>query len=83
MADNGGALLLTADAEVPLGDVPLAQPEVTVLIGPEGGFSEDEMRAARASGLTAVRLGPRTLRTETAALVALSVLQSRAGDLNR
>lgn len=83
MAGNGGALLLSADAEVPLGDVPLARPVVAVLIGPEGGFSDAEIRAARDAGLTAVRLGPRTLRTETAALVALTVLQSRAGDLSR
>ena len=83
MADNGGAVLLSADAEIPLSDVPIARSEVAVLIGPEGGFSDDEMRAARNSGLTAARLGPRTLRTETAAVVALTVLQSRAGDLSR
>ena len=83
MADNRGAVLLSADAEVSLSDVPIAQSEVAVLIGPEGGFSDDEMRTARDSGLTAARLGPRTMRTETAAVVALTVLQFREGDLGR
>ena len=81
MADNRAAILLSADAETPLSETPLAGSRVSVLVGPEGGFSDAEIRTARASGLALVSLGPRTLRTETAALVALTVLQVRAGDL--
>ena len=55
---------------------------VTLLIGPEGGLDPDEMRVARLAGFVSCRLGPRVLRTETAALVALSVLQFAAGDLS-
>jgi len=52
-----------------------------VLIGPEGGLAETERQAARAAGYRPVRMGPRILRTETAAVVALAVLQALAGDL--
>ncbi len=54
---------------------------VTVLIGPEGGLSEAEQEAAVQAGFAAVRLGPRILRTETAALTALALLQRQWGDL--
>src|SRR5262249_17328299 len=49
---------------------------LTLLVGPEGGLTALEMRAALAHGFTAARLGPRILRTETAALTALSILQA-------
>lgn len=55
--------------------------QVELLIGPEGGLDDDEVSAAQKAGFTPVRLGPRVLRTETAAVVALSVLQARWGDL--
>lgn len=58
-----------------------AQNQVRLLVGPEGGLSETESAAAQRAGFTAVQLGPRVLRTETAALVALSLLQARWGDL--
>jgi 16S rRNA (uracil1498-N3)-methyltransferase len=51
--------------------------DVALLVGPEGGLSEAEVNLAVQHGFKAVRLGPRILRTETAALVALSVLQSK------
>jgi 16S rRNA (uracil1498-N3)-methyltransferase len=54
---------------------------VSVLVGPEGGLTDEEERAAVAAGFTPVRLGPRILRTETAALAALAVLQREFGDL--
>jgi len=56
-------------------------PAVDVAIGPEGGFTAEELEAFRVSGFAAVRLGPRVLRTETAAIAALAWLQSRFGDL--
>jgi 16S rRNA (uracil1498-N3)-methyltransferase len=56
-------------------------PGVILLVGPEGGFSEAEYARAAAAGLQAVRLGPRILRTETAAIAALSAAQAAWGDL--
>ncbi|MEM1402058.1 MAG: 16S rRNA (uracil(1498)-N(3))-methyltransferase [Pseudomonadota bacterium] len=55
--------------------------DVTLLIGPEGGFSDRELNAAVASGFEAFLLGPRVLRTETAPLAAIAVMQARWGDL--
>lgn len=62
-------------------DLPRAAAGVVVLIGPEGGLAEGEQRAALASGFVAVRLGPRVLRTETAAVAAMTLLQYQFGDL--
>jgi 16S rRNA (uracil1498-N3)-methyltransferase len=56
---------------------------IHLLIGPEGGLSEREIGLAEAAGLRRVRLGPRVLRTETAGMVALTVLQARLGDLSK
>ncbi len=55
--------------------------EATLFIGPEGGWSEDELRVARDRECFFQRLGPRRLRAETAAIVATSVISSRFGDL--
>ena len=52
-----------------------------LLIGPEGGFSEREYDDARVSGFEGVSLGPRILRTETAAIAALAIAQGLWGDL--
>lgn len=54
---------------------------VILLIGPEGGLSDAEVDAAAAAGFQPLSLGPRVLRTETAALAALTALQCRYGDL--
>ncbi len=53
----------------------------SLLVGPEGGFEESETVAALAAGFVCVKMGERILRTETAPLVALSLLQQRWGDL--
>jgi 16S rRNA (uracil1498-N3)-methyltransferase len=55
--------------------------EVVVMIGPEGGFSAHEAGLALEQGFKAVRLGPRILRAETAAVTALSAVQLLWGDL--
>ena len=52
-----------------------------LVIGPEGGFSLDEVAEARTNGFRSVRLGKRILRTETAAMAALSLAQFLWGDL--
>lgn len=54
-----------------------------LLIGPEGGLSSHEVDAALVAGFSPLALGPRILRTETAPVVALSLLQYRFGDLNQ
>jgi 16S rRNA (uracil1498-N3)-methyltransferase len=55
--------------------------EVTIAVGPEGGLDDEEIEAFRLAGFEAMRLGPRVLRTETAAIAALAWLQGRYGDL--
>lgn len=55
--------------------------QIVIAIGPEGGFTVEEVEAARHAGFTPVGLGPRILRTETAALVVLSILGYALGDL--
>jgi 16S rRNA (uracil1498-N3)-methyltransferase len=54
--------------------------EIELLVGPESGLDEHELAAARRAGFIGVRLGPRTLRTETAGVAALAALQALAGD---
>ncbi len=54
---------------------------VELAVGPEGGFDAEELEAFRISGFTSVALGPRVLRTETAAIAGIAWLQSRFGDL--
>jgi 16S rRNA (uracil1498-N3)-methyltransferase len=88
------ALALAADAELRLicyeGEEvwPLAEAlgmwrpsRVALLIGPEGGFATAEVAAARAARFVPVALGPRLLRTETAAIVGTALLQGLLGDL--
>jgi 16S rRNA (uracil1498-N3)-methyltransferase len=58
--------------------VPLEQP-VVLLIGPEGGWSPDDLKCASEHGVAGVTLGPRILRAETAALAAISILGERLG----
>ncbi|WP_133129887.1 16S rRNA (uracil(1498)-N(3))-methyltransferase [Legionella yabuuchiae] len=55
--------------------------DIALLIGPEGGFSEEEIDWASTHQFEGLRLGPRILRTETAAITALSMLQAVSGDL--
>ena len=56
-------------------------PHVTVVVGPEGGLTADEVRGLTDAGAVVASLGPRLLRTETAGAVAVALLQSRYGDL--
>jgi len=55
--------------------------ELALLIGPEGGWSQDEVEVAQRLGFVPVQLGPRVLRTETAPLAALAIAQALCGDL--
>ena len=79
-APRGTRLLLSPQATRGLDELE-RDAAVTVLIGPEGGLSQPEQEAAARAGFEAVRLGPRVLRTETAAITALALLQRQWGDL--
>ncbi|KAB2921201.1 MAG: 16S rRNA (uracil(1498)-N(3))-methyltransferase [Dechloromonas sp.] len=78
-ADGVLRLMLAPDGEQALADLPPAQ-NIQLLIGAEGGLDPQEMMAARQVGFRAVRLGPRVLRTETAGLAALALIQGLWGD---
>jgi 16S rRNA (uracil1498-N3)-methyltransferase len=54
---------------------------IEILIGPEGGLEAAEIEDARLAGFVAMRLGPRVLRTETAGVAAIAILQALHGDL--
>ena len=78
LSRGGAKILFDADAE----PSPIERLDgVTILIGPEGGWSDDELRLARERQCLFQRLGPRRLRAETAAIVAASVITARFGDL--
>jgi 16S rRNA (uracil1498-N3)-methyltransferase len=79
---QGARVTLSPSADLPLSELP-AESAVTLLIGPEGGLTAGETDLAAHAGFVARRLGPRVLRTETASLVALAVLQAGRGDLSR
>jgi 16S rRNA (uracil1498-N3)-methyltransferase len=74
-------LLLSPTGTQRVNDLKAPEGGIVVLIGPEGGLTETEQRAALSAGFLAVRLGPRVLRTETAAVAALTLLQHQFGDL--
>ena len=74
-------LVLDPFAQSRLNDLSVTAGSISILVGPEGGFTGEEMAKARASGVMPVSLGPRVLRTETAGPAAITVMQAKAGDL--
>lgn len=79
-AETGPQLLLDPLAERGLRGLEPPTGTITLLIGSEGGLSSAEIARARAAGFVGVRLGPRTLRTETAGVAALAAMQALWGD---
>lgn len=81
-AARGGALplMLSPRADTRLRDISRPAGAVVLLAGPEGGFAPEEERMVQDAEFTAVRLGPRVLRTETAAVAALAAMQALWGD---
>ena len=75
-------VLLSPQAEASLVATAAGATCVEMLVGPEGGLEDTERDLALTVGYLPCRLGPRVLRSETAAVAALAVLQSAAGDLN-
>lgn len=80
-ARTGVSFVLAPGAETKLKTITLPSRQATLLIGPEGGLSEAEIQQACAKGFQPLSLGPRVLRTETAAVAALAVLQAAFGDM--
>jgi len=79
-ADTTQALVLDPDAGDKLSACTIDGDCVSMVVGPEGGFNRQELNEMLASGITAVSLGPRVLRTESAGAAAIAVLQMKAGD---
>jgi 16S rRNA (uracil1498-N3)-methyltransferase len=79
--DSGSLrLALEPDSDQSLSGQTISDMAVEILVGPEGGFSETEIKKLKIAGITRVSLGPRILRTETAGPAAIAVLQMMAGD---
>jgi len=78
-AAEGARILLSPLSELPLSRVDLSR-QVTLAAGPEAGFTAEEEAALAAQGFTPARLGPRVLRTETAAVAAIAALNALRGD---
>jgi 16S rRNA (uracil1498-N3)-methyltransferase len=74
-------IVLAPKAEQPIAKLPRHTRGFRLLIGPEGGLSDNEIHQSIESGYTACSLGPRILRTETAAICCISILQATHGDL--
>jgi 16S rRNA (uracil1498-N3)-methyltransferase len=74
-------LLLQPSATTSLHQIGRPESVIDLLIGPEGGISDSETEMLLDAGFKAVSLGPRVLRTETAALAAVAILQAKWGDL--
>lgn len=76
----GTRYILLPQGATTLHQQPAAHGAVTLLIGPEGGFSADEALMAQQAGFIPILLGPRVLRTETAAVAGIAALQTLWGD---
>jgi 16S rRNA (uracil1498-N3)-methyltransferase len=73
--------VLSPDGELTILELPRPSTGIELLVGPEGGLTGEELNLAMASGFRGMRLGPRVLRTETAAIGAIAILQALWGDL--
>lgn len=80
VASDALKLTLSPEAASNLRELSRPEGEVVLLVGPEGGLSPREIEVARAAAFMPLRLGPRVLRTETAALAALAAMQVMWGD---
>lgn len=77
---DGMSLVLNHRAANKITDIKNPGNKINILVGPEGGLSESEISAAEKNGFIGVRMGPRVLRTETAPLAAIAVVQTLWGD---
>jgi len=81
LSQPASCVLLHPTAVKPLKQLKLESAHCSVLVGPEGGFSSEEVAYAKKRGVTTFKCGPRILRTETAGFTAVAILQSLYGDL--
>ena len=72
---------LFCDADAPASELPSSLTRATLFVGPEGGWSDEEISLARAANCSILRLGPRRLRAETAAIAATGIITARYGDI--
>lgn len=77
---SGSKFILLPGGASNLQSQPKPPGRVTLLIGPEGGFTSDEANVAQQAGFVPILLGPRVLRTETAAIAGIAALQTLWGD---
>ena len=77
---DGLKVIMDPDAGSHLNQIDNTGDRISLLIGPEGGLTDDEIRKAKNADFRGMQLGPRILRTETAALAAISALQTKWGD---
>jgi 16S rRNA (uracil1498-N3)-methyltransferase len=78
----GSKFILSPGGASRLNVQPKPQGKITLLVGPEGGFTIDESNIAQQSGFEPVLIGPRVLRTETAAIASIAAIQTLWGDFN-
>jgi 16S rRNA (uracil1498-N3)-methyltransferase len=79
--DSKHKLILAPGAANSISTIVRPEKEVYILIGPEGGFTQEEIEQAIGHGFTAISLGPRILRTETAGPACIAIAQALWGDL--
>lgn len=82
-ADSDFKLVLSPDTKTGLSELQKPEGGITILIGPESGLTQDEIKLAFDMNFKGIQLGPRVLRTETAAPTCLAAIQTLWGDLGR
>ena len=80
--DSNLRLMLQPDARSCLRNMEKPPGGISILVGPEGGLTPEEQTLARTAGFSGIRMGPRILRTETAALAAVASIQTLWGDFS-
>ena len=79
--ESSERLVLAPEAQQKLSEFQPKTTSISLLVGPEGGFEDQEVARALTAGCQALSMGPRILRTETAGPVAIALLQASSGDL--
>jgi 16S rRNA (uracil1498-N3)-methyltransferase len=80
-SDKDTKIILSPDATQSIDNIPKIKQDIKVLIGPEGDFTNQELDLSIQKGFTAIKMGPRILRTETVPITILSILQYKYGDI--
>jgi len=81
-ADDASRFALLPEGRVSLNRLDISTQSAMLCVGPEGGFSDNDVAVLTHAGFAGLRLGPRILRTETAGIAAIAALQAIAGDLS-